>query len=98
MRISDWSSDVCSSDLDEFSEDWDWSGVMADLQLYYRLGRMLADSKSWPNWNDGDEFRATRDADCGASKAGRSEGRRVGEACVRTCRSRWSQSNLKKKN
>ena len=55
---------------DEFSEDWDWSGVMADLQLYYRLGRMLANSTSWPNWNDGDEFRATRDADCKASKAG----------------------------
>lgn len=55
---------------DEFSEDWDWSGVMADLQLYYRLGRMMADSKSWPNWNDGDEFRAIRDADCGTSKSG----------------------------
>ena len=55
---------------DEFSEDWDWSGVMADLQLYYRLGRMMADSTSWPNWNEGDEFRATRDADCKASGAG----------------------------
>ena len=33
---------------DEFDEDWDWSGVMADLQLYYRLGRMMAMSTSWP--------------------------------------------------
>ncbi|MFN4020847.1 MAG: M28 family metallopeptidase [Erythrobacter sp.] len=55
---------------DEFDEAWDWSGVMADLQLYYRLGRMMAMSTSWPNWNDGDEFRAVRDASCKASARG----------------------------
>ena len=55
---------------DEFNENWDWSGVMQDLQLYYRIGRMMAMSTSWPNWNDGDEFRATRDADCAASARG----------------------------
>lgn len=27
---------------DEFDEKWDWSGVMSDLKLYYRVGRMLA--------------------------------------------------------
>ena len=51
---------------DEFDESWDWSGVMADLQLFYRIGRMLGASKSWPNWNDGDEFRAIRDESCAA--------------------------------
>ncbi|WBY17148.1 M28 family metallopeptidase [Erythrobacteraceae bacterium WH01K] len=55
---------------DEFNEDWDWSGVMGDLNLFYRLGRMMGMSTSWPNWNDGDEFRATRDADCERSEAG----------------------------
>lgn len=55
---------------DEFDENWDWSGVMADLQLFYRIGRMLAGSESWPNWNDGDEFRAIRDRSCAASAAG----------------------------
>ncbi|KUO57578.1 MAG: peptidase M28 [Sphingomonadales bacterium BRH_c3] len=55
---------------DEFDENWDWSGVMADLQLFYRLGRMMAESSSWPNWNEGDEFRATRDKSCAASDAG----------------------------
>lgn len=55
---------------DEFSEDWDWSGVMADLQLFYRIGRMLADSSSWPNWAEGDEFKATRDASCAADEPG----------------------------
>lgn len=55
---------------DEFNEEWDWSGVMMDLQLFYRLGRMLSNSSSWPNWNEGDEFRATRDESCAASEKG----------------------------
>lgn len=55
---------------DEFNEAWDWSGVMADLQLYYRLGRMMAVSTSWPNWNEGDEFRAIRDEGCKADEKG----------------------------
>ena len=46
---------------DEFDENWDWSGVMSDLKLYYRVGRMLAMTNTWPNWNEGDEFRAVRD-------------------------------------
>jgi Zn-dependent M28 family amino/carboxypeptidase len=46
---------------DEYDEKWDWSGVMSDLKLYYRVGRMLAMTDAWPNWNKGDEFRAIRD-------------------------------------
>lgn len=46
---------------DEYDENWDWSGVMADLRLYYRVGRMLAMSEDWPNWNEGDEFKEARD-------------------------------------
>jgi Zn-dependent M28 family amino/carboxypeptidase len=55
---------------DEFNEAWDWSGVMADLQLYYRIGRALAMSTSWPNWNEGDEFRGIRDESCKADDKG----------------------------
>ena len=55
---------------DEFDPNWDWSGVMQDLQLYYRLGRMMAMSTSWPTWNEGDEFRSIRDEDCARSPRG----------------------------
>ena len=51
---------------DEFDESWDWSGVAQDLRLYYRLGRMMAMSTSWPNWVEGDEFRRIRDEACAA--------------------------------
>lgn len=51
---------------DEYDENWDWSGVEQDLRLFYRLGRMLAMSTSWPNWREGDEFRRIRDEACAA--------------------------------
>ncbi|MEL6530911.1 MAG: M28 family metallopeptidase [Pseudomonadota bacterium] len=55
---------------DEYDENWDWSGVMSDLQLFYRIGRSMAESSSWPNWNEGDEFRGTRDESCASADTG----------------------------
>lgn len=55
---------------DEYSSDWDWSGIMQDLRLFYRLGRDMAQSHDWPNWNEGDEFRAIRDRSCAADEGG----------------------------
>jgi Zn-dependent M28 family amino/carboxypeptidase len=48
---------------DEYDPNWDWTGVLADLKLYYSVGRDLATTTDWPNWVDGDEFRAIRDKD-----------------------------------
>ena len=31
---------------------------MQDLDLYYRLARAMGNTTDWPEWNDGDEFRA----------------------------------------
>jgi Zn-dependent M28 family amino/carboxypeptidase len=49
---------------DEYDPSWDWTGTLQDLQLYYRLGRMLADTEAWPNWYSEDEFRRVRDESC----------------------------------
>jgi Zn-dependent M28 family amino/carboxypeptidase len=46
---------------DEYDPNWDWSGAVRDLEIYYEVGRELADSDAWPNWYEGDEFRAIRD-------------------------------------
>ncbi|WP_150291802.1 M28 family metallopeptidase [Sphingobium estronivorans] len=46
---------------DEYDPKWDWSGVKADLKLYYDVGRALANTTDWPNWAPGDEFRTIRD-------------------------------------
>ena len=50
---------------DEYDPDWDWSGAVQDLELYYAIGRFLADSEDWPNWYPDAEFRAARDASRG---------------------------------
>jgi Zn-dependent M28 family amino/carboxypeptidase len=47
---------------DEYDDNWDWSGVMADLRIYYAVARALAMTEAWPNWVEGDEFRLIRDA------------------------------------
>ncbi len=46
---------------DEYSPDWDVSGTLQDLQLYYDVGIDVANSSRWPNWYPGVEFRAIRD-------------------------------------
>ena len=53
---------------DEYDPAWDWSGVMADLSLFLDLGQALGNTADWPNWNEGDEFRAIRDASCAAGE------------------------------
>jgi len=53
---------------DEYDPAWDWSGALADLRLFYRLGRELAETDGWPNWHEGDEFRAIRDASLKAAE------------------------------
>jgi Zn-dependent M28 family amino/carboxypeptidase len=46
---------------DEYDAIENWDGMIADLRLYYVAGRMLAMTDAWPNWVEGDEFRAARD-------------------------------------
>src|SRR3546814_5025828 len=85
MRISDWSSDVCSSDLG--------LGPVADMAPVERTGR-LEDAGLGHHLRGGNgRFRPVALAPPFAwlpGPAGRSEERRVGKECVSTCRSRWS--------
>src|SRR3546814_8934749 len=81
MRISDWSSDVCSSDLQtpnidrmaaqgmRFTEAYSGCTVCAPARSTLMTGTHLGHTPVRRN---------------------RSEERRVGKECVSTCRSRWS--------
>src|SRR3546814_12875020 len=96
MRISDWSSDVCSSDL-SIPDTW------------RRIARALAEPEQDPTAWEAPFAAALEDfrflpagrlvAGAGTDRQvtlfncfvmGRSEERRVGKECVSTCRSRWS--------
>src|SRR3546814_8174413 len=81
MRISDWSSDVCSSDLFRH-------GGIAGLQhLGIKLGGDRLDIRRGQPAGEAVHGFAPGPETVGA---GRSEERRVGKECVSTCRSRWS--------
>ena len=46
---------------DEYDPNWDWSGVVQEVELFYSIGRELAESNAWPNWYPTAEFRSIRD-------------------------------------
>lgn len=54
---------------DEYDPNWNWAGLMQDLDLYYRLARALGNTADWPEWYEGDEFRAVRQESCAAASA-----------------------------
>src|SRR3546814_3114104 len=87
MRISDWSSDVCSSDLSEpmqvaalgkaILDGLASAGALGVIKHIPGHGRALVDSHHELPVVD-------------ASEEERPEERRVGKECVSKCRSRWS--------
>src|SRR3546814_8898320 len=81
MRISDWSSDVCSSDLGPWQAQNDDSQVRPETEG--KLAARLYSEIVERIYSD----RATGEA---VMMPVRSEERRVGKECVSTCRSRWS--------
>jgi Zn-dependent M28 family amino/carboxypeptidase len=46
---------------DEFSEDWDLTGMVQSMTILHALGAEIAAGDAWPNWRDGNEFRSIRD-------------------------------------
>lgn len=59
--FEDYTSNRYHKPSDEYDPNWNWDGAIADLKLYFAVGRELADGDTWPNWVKGDEFRAARD-------------------------------------
>lgn len=47
---------------DEYNEDWDLSGAIQDLEVYYQVTRTLGNSQDWPGYYQGTEFNSLRPA------------------------------------
>lgn len=47
---------------DEVHAEWDNGGIMQDLNAHFRIGVTISDSNDWPQWAEGNEFRAIREA------------------------------------
>src|SRR3546814_4900992 len=84
MRISDWSSDVCSSDLGFFDTR------TRTLFCVDSFGALLQQPAETAAEIDSDALHQGLTAWAAIDAPWRSEERRVGKECVSTCRSRWS--------
>src|SRR3546814_14865255 len=97
MRISDWSSDVCSSDLELLECD-----LKIEMRAMPDLRTAIADCETASDYVTRNLFREILDDEEDhvdwletqlelIQKIGiqRSEERRVGKECVSTCRSGW---------
>src|SRR3546814_19493620 len=108
MRISDWSSDVCSSDLfDKYDLTYlhlvvtvgecrmGHRSVISTDFFALRVARFVLDSRELRIRSPVVSISRTN-----RGRIARSEERRVGKECVSTCRSRWSpdHSNINYKN
>src|SRR3546814_18468209 len=86
MRISDWRSEVCSSDL---------------ITLRFRGACLVSCSVRRASWAERNSVRACAISSrwrtlSSVSRSSRSEERRVGKVCVSTCRSRWQRYHYNK--
>src|SRR3546814_9760835 len=101
MRISDWSSDVCSSDL-RLQVPFEEAAALKPQRVTLSNGKTI-DLKLPPGIESGRQMRLSGQGEAGPGGNGdalvtieiaphrfRSEERRVGKECVSTCRSRWS--------
>src|SRR3546814_5155638 len=86
MRISDWSSDVCSSDLRPVPGPRRVAVILHEAPRAQHKGRGDTAIETAPVEASGVVAMPDEDSD----RVSRSEERRVGKECVRTCRSRWS--------
>src|SRR3546814_18817020 len=107
MRISDWSADVCASDLLAHAIARMLKGGMSQVEIAAALGRSKQFVSLYAAYGDMPAYlrevlpRAPirllydlhRTARDYPSAVERSEGRRVGKECLVTGQSRWSRSH-----
>src|SRR3546814_12909133 len=106
MRISDWSSDVCSSDLFDTVDQLHAQRYRRAAGLFQTFeGVMIGQGQDSHAFLERtrNQYRGRQGAIGGRAMAvqinihRRSEERRVGKECVSTCRSRWAAEHEKKK-
>src|SRR3546814_10645838 len=95
MRISDWSSDVCSSDLHQVTRlVCEERLPVIQLPPVEQIGLVKQEALHPVLEEHRVDLGLAGHARCSwMRRSHRSEERRVGKECVRTCRSRWSAYN-----
>jgi Zn-dependent M28 family amino/carboxypeptidase len=75
--LDDFTTNCYHQTCDRWSPDWDLGGAVQETELYYAIGKRLANSRDWPRWNPTSEFAAIRaqseDSRAAAPAMGRGE-------------------------
>jgi len=61
-KANEYTEDHYHRVSDEYDLSWVVSGALQDMEMFFRTGLEVANSSDWPNWKEGSEFRAKRDA------------------------------------
>jgi Zn-dependent M28 family amino/carboxypeptidase len=59
--IADYIANCYHQTCDAWDPDWDLRGAVMDVELFHTIIRDLGDSRRWPQWKPGSEFRAIRE-------------------------------------
>jgi Zn-dependent M28 family amino/carboxypeptidase len=59
--VDDYTRNRYHKPSDEYDPNWDFSGVIENIKALHAVGKRLADESTFPQWNDGSEFRAARE-------------------------------------
>jgi Zn-dependent M28 family amino/carboxypeptidase len=60
--VNDYTTRCYHQPCDDWNPLWDLRGAAQDVALFYEIGRALANSPKWPEWNATSEFKPLRDA------------------------------------
>jgi Zn-dependent M28 family amino/carboxypeptidase len=66
--VNDYTARCYHQVCDDWHADWDLTGAAQDIDLFYEVGRDLANSRRWPAWNASSEFRPVRAKSAAARK------------------------------
>ncbi len=60
--LDDYTATRYHKPADQFDANWDLRGNVEDLEAIYLVGKTLSLNRAWPNYREGNAFRAARDA------------------------------------
>ncbi len=62
-EMDEWIEENYHKPSDEYRPDeWDLSGAIKDIRLWFDIGYRLSNESTFPNWREGTEFKALRDS------------------------------------
>ncbi len=67
-QAQDYTNNRYHAPSDEYDPDWDLTGAAEDILMYFDIGGTLANESTYPEWFEGNEFKAIRDVSAAARR------------------------------